>query len=59
MFLHELALELGMPVAEMCARMSARELCVDWPLYFEAREGLREDTEPSQPTAGRTMGGGR
>lgn len=38
LFLHELALELHMPVGEMCRRMSAAELCRDWPLFFEYRE---------------------
>lgn len=37
MFLHELALELKMPVGEMCERMSAHELTVLWPMFFEAR----------------------
>lgn len=37
LFLHELALEMGMPVGEMCERMSAHELCVEWPAYFVAR----------------------
>lgn len=38
LFLHELALELHMPVGEMCERMSAHELTVSWPLFFEYRE---------------------
>lgn len=37
LFLHELALELHMPVAEMCNRMSAHELTVAWPLFFAYR----------------------
>lgn len=42
MFLHELALELGMPVGEMCQRMSAHELTVEWPAYFKARDREQE-----------------
>jgi hypothetical protein len=42
MFLHELALELKMPVAEMCQRMSAHELGVEWPAFFAARNRERE-----------------
>lgn len=37
MFLCELALELGMPVGEMCDRMSLHELAVVWPSFFAAR----------------------
>jgi hypothetical protein len=37
MFLHELALELHMPVGEMCGRMSAKELAVDWPAFYKTR----------------------
>jgi hypothetical protein len=37
-FLHELALELGIPVGEMCRRMSAHELCVEWPAYFGVKQ---------------------
>lgn len=33
LFLHELALKLGMPVREMCRRMSLRELN-EWVEYF-------------------------
>ena len=36
--MHELALELGMPVGEMCERMSAHELCVEWPAFFAWRQ---------------------
>lgn len=32
-YLHQLAERLGMPVAEMCSRMSAHELTVEWPQY--------------------------
>ena len=38
LFLHELALELHMPVGEMCNRMSAHELTVSWPLFFAYRQ---------------------
>jgi hypothetical protein len=46
-FLHELALELHMPVGEMCERMSAHELCIAWPAYFEyrARQRRREQAD--------------
>jgi hypothetical protein len=37
LFLHELALELKMPVGEMCQRMSAHELTVLWPEFFAYR----------------------
>lgn len=66
MFLFELALEMGMPVSEMVSRMSAHELCVEWPIYLDARETLRkrlEDLEGTVPPEQfdreytRTMGG--
>jgi hypothetical protein len=41
-YLHRLALRLGMPVGEMCERMSAHELCVLWPAYFEVEERMAE-----------------
>lgn len=41
-FLCELALELGMPVGEMCDRMSAHELAVVWPAFFRWREAEQE-----------------
>jgi hypothetical protein len=37
MFLHELALELKMPVGEMSSRMSAHELAVSWPAFFRGK----------------------
>lgn len=43
MFLHDLALELSMTVGELFARMSAHELTVAWPTYFEYRERERAD----------------
>jgi hypothetical protein len=42
MFLHELALELKMPVGEMSSRMSAHELAVSWPFFFAYRERERQ-----------------
>jgi hypothetical protein len=45
MFLHELALELHMPVGEMCGRMSLHELTVMWPAFFAAREQQRQREE--------------
>lgn len=42
LFLHELALELGMTVQQMTSQMSAHELCVSWPLFFQWRERDRE-----------------
>lgn len=47
-FLCELALELKMPVGEMCNRMSAHELTVIWPAYFANREVRREREEQKQ-----------
>lgn len=48
MFLHELALELKMPVGEMCERMSAHELTVMWPCFFEARAREIEANEAQE-----------
>ena len=42
LFLHELALEMGKSVRELCESMSAHELCVEWPAFFEARNRMRE-----------------
>jgi hypothetical protein len=44
LFVHELALELGMTVSEIGERMSAHELTVEWPAYFayRAREQKRQ-----------------
>lgn len=44
-FLCELALELHMPVGELGSRMSAHELAVMWPAYFQYREREREREE--------------
>lgn len=43
LFMHELALELKMPVGEMCQRMSAHELTVLWPAFFATRRRLEEE----------------
>lgn len=45
LFIHELALELGMTVSEIGQRMSAHELTVEWPAYFQVRQRMmdRED----------------
>lgn len=48
MFLHELALEMGKSVREMTTGvpgMSAHELNVEWPAYFEARRQFNEIQE--------------
>lgn len=51
LFLHELALELKMPVGEMCTRMSAHELTVLWPEFFAYRR--REQERQEQKRRGR------
>ena len=38
----KLALKLGMPVGEMCDRMSAWELNVLWPMYFARADRIAE-----------------
>jgi len=48
LFLHELALEMGKSVRELTTGepgMSAHELCVQWPAFFEARAQMREEEE--------------
>jgi len=50
MFLCELALELHMPVGEMCGRMSLHELTVMWPAFFAAREQLNTRLEARKVT---------
>ena len=45
LFVHELALELGNSVREIGESMSAHELCVAWPAYFEARRRMHEAEE--------------
>lgn len=42
LFVCELALELKMPVGELGQRMSAHELCVIWPAFFEMRRKAQE-----------------
>lgn len=42
LFLHELALELGKSVRELLESMSAYELTVLWPLYFQYRDRDRD-----------------
>ena len=51
LFLHELAEHLHMPVGEMCSRMSAHELTVSWPLYFDwkKREADRAAAQSGPP----------
>lgn len=44
-FLGELALELHMPVGELGQRMSAHELTVFWPRFFESRRKSMEQAE--------------
>ena len=56
LFLHELALELHMPVGEMCNRMSAEELTVDWPLFFQYREREAQRQADAQNNAPATLG---
>ena len=45
LFLAELALEMGMPIAELGARMSNYELNVVWPAFFAERERHRKIEE--------------
>lgn len=54
--MHELALELRMPVGEMCERMSAHELCVLWPAYFRARKRIADREEEQAKQGSRTFG---
>lgn len=56
LFLHELALELHMPVAEMCNRMSAHELTVLWPAFFAYRNREATRQQEAQTQAQRTLG---
>lgn len=44
-FMCELALELRMPIGELQQRMSAHELGVVWPLYFDYRDRARKRAE--------------
>lgn len=54
-FLCELALELKMPVGELCTRMSAHELTVVWPAYFAWRQRARDRAEERE----KALHGGR
>jgi hypothetical protein len=47
-FLCDLALALGMPIGEMCDRMSAHELSVIWPAYYRIKAEEREAEEREQ-----------
>jgi hypothetical protein len=42
MFACELALELRMSLRELGESMSAHELCVIWPAFFETRRRAQE-----------------
>lgn len=55
LFLHELALELRMPVEEMCNRMSAHELTVRWPLFFDWRRREAKRQSEANEDAQRTL----
>ena len=48
LFLHELAVELGMTVSELGQRMSAHELTVAWPAFFAYRRREAERQEQKQ-----------
>lgn len=58
LFLHELALELHMPVGEMCERMSAAELTRDWPAFFayRAREHERQQARAEEDQKAKKRG---
>jgi hypothetical protein len=58
-FLCELALELKMPVGELCSRMSLHELTVVWPAYFAYRERERTRQENREKEQARMHGGRR
>lgn len=45
-----------MPVGEMCRQMTAQELTVDWPLFFQYRERERQRQEQAEANAPRTLG---
>ena len=61
MFMHELALELGMTVVELThgrgTPMSAHELDVEWPAFFRARN--RENKRVSENREARRSRGRR
>ncbi len=60
LYLHELALELNMTVAELTygrgTPMSAHELCISWPLFFEYRAREAQRQEDAQNNAPATLG---
>jgi hypothetical protein len=48
LFLHELALEMHKSIRELTTGepgMSAHELCVLWPAFFEVRAEMRQEEE--------------
>lgn len=47
-FLGRLALRLGIPIGELGARMSAHELCVFWPAFFEVEQRMQEREQQHQ-----------
>ena len=50
-FLHELALEMGKTVRELTTGepgMSAHELSVEWPAFFEVRAEMRREAEEKE-----------
>jgi hypothetical protein len=49
-FMHELALELHMTVADLSRRASAHELAVAWPAFFayRAREAQRQENRAAR-----------
>jgi hypothetical protein len=59
MFLCQLALELKMPVGEMCERMSAHELGVVWPAFFAARRREQDRERDKQQQMAPRRGGRR
>ena len=51
LFLFELALEMKKSVRELTTGeggMSAHELCVEWPAFFEVRREMQEAEQASQ-----------
>ena len=57
-FLGELALELHMPVGEMCQRMSLHELTVFWPAFFRDRHEQEVRREQERERESKTLGRG-
>lgn len=57
---HELALELKMTVAELThgrgTPMSAHELCVSWPLFYEYQRREAQRQQDAQNEAQATLG---